>query len=397
MEALYDNHLELIQNLDLNFRRNAIDEIGWEERLIALKGARGVGKTTLLLQHIQECFGTSLEALYVSMDDMTLQGYSIIEIAKYHLSHGGKTLYIDEIHRYPNWSQELKNIYDQLKKLKVVVTSSSVLQLYASNHDLSRRMVSYKLNGLSLREYLEIENNSTLPILTLEDIVNNHMDLSHELSKEINILPQYKAYLNHGYYPFYLESKTSYHQKLINILNLILDVDLPYVLGINVHNIFKIKKLLSQLSKAVPFQPNISKLAGSLELNRSTLNQYIQYLDHADLLNLLFDAGKSYSSISKPEKIFLQNTNLSQALAPKNYNVGNSRETFFFNQVETQHKVSYSSVGDFLVDEKYVFEIGGKSKNRKQVWDEQNSFVVADDILHSTSSKIPIWLFGFLY
>ena len=397
MQELYDTHIDYISNLHGTFRRKLLDQAPWDERLLAIKGARGVGKSTLILQHISERFGTSSKALYVSMDDMILRGHSILAIAEHHTNRGGTHLYIDEIHKYPNWSQELKNIYDRLKKLSVVVTSSSMLQLYKSNSDLSRRMISVEMRGLSFREYLQIEQGLQLDVLGLKEILSDHVDISLALTEKVNILDHFSDYQRYGYYPFYLESKDTYHTKLINITNLILDVDLPYVLGVNVHNIFKIKKLLSHLAREVPFQPNVTKLAGSLELTRGTLNQYIHYLQQADLLSLLTDAGKSYSSISKPEKIYLQNPNLSYAIAPDNVNKGNLRETFFFNQVGHKHDVHYSKQGDFLIDETYTFEIGGQSKNKKQVWDTPDSYIAADNILHGSHNKIPIWLFGFLY
>lgn len=397
MTELYTTHIDYIGNLNTTFRRGLIDTIPWTERLLSIKGARGVGKSTLILQHIKEKFGTSTKALYVSMDDVALKGYSILEIAEYHVNHGGTHLYIDEVHKYQNWSQEIKNVYDRFKKLHLVVTSSSMLQLYKSNNDLSRRMISVEMMGLSFREYLQIEENSAVEVISLQDIITGHVDLSLQLTEDINMLHHFTEYLQYGYYPFYLEGKRTYHQKLLNIINLILDIDLPYVLGVNIHNIFKVKKLLGHLAKEVPFQPNVSKLAGSLELTRGTLNQYIHYLQQADLLNLLMDSGKSYSSISKPEKIYLQNPNLSYAIASDQVNIGNLRETFFFNQLNQKHNVNYSKTGDFLIDDLYIFEIGGKTKNKKQIWDTENSFIAADGILHGSLNKIPVWLFGFLY
>lgn len=397
MTELYATHIDYIGNLNTTFRRGLIDTIPWTERLLSIKGARGVGKSTLILQHIKEKFGTSAKALYVSMDDVALKGYSILEIVEYHVNHGGTHLYIDEVHKYQNWSQEIKNVYDRFKKLHLVVTSSSMLQLYKSNNDLSRRMISVEMMGLSFREYLQIEENSALEAVSLQDILTRHVDLSLQLTEDINMLHHFTEYLQYGYYPFYLEGKRTYHQKLLNIINLILDIDLPYVLGVNIHNIFKVKKLLGHLAKEVPFQPNVSKLAGSLELTRGTLNQYIHYLQQADLLNLLMDSGKSYSSISKPEKIYLQNPNLSYAIASDQVNIGNLRETFFFNQLNQKHNVNYSKTGDFLIDEMYTFEIGGKTKNKKQIWDTEKSFIAADGILHGSLNKIPVWLFGFLY
>lgn len=397
MEELYDLHQVFLSNLSPSFRRSFIDEVDWTNRLIAIKGARGVGKSTLILQHIKEVFGSSRSALYVSVDNIAVNALTLFDIARYHNDHGGTHLFLDEIHKYDNWSQEIKNSYDLLPKLFIVITSSSILQLYNAHNDLSRRMVSYQMQGLSFREYIEIEEQRTLPKFTIEELTESHTDLVHLITKDVNILSHFNNYLQRGYYPFFLEHKGSYLLKLNNIINLTIDIDLPYILGTSVQNIFKIKKLLYQLATEVPFQPNVTKLAGAFELTRSTLNSYIHYLNQACLLNLLIDERKSYSNISKPEKIFLHNTNLAYALAPSAINRGALRETFFFNQVSVTNSVTYTKTGDFKVDNNYIFEVGGRSKTQKQIFDIPNSFLAIDETLQGSLNSIPLWLFGFLY
>lgn len=375
-----------------------MDEIDWSDRLIALKGARGSGKTTLLLQHIKEEFDNSNKALYVAMDQVSLTKYRIIDVAKYFVNLGGTHLFIDEIHKYEDWSKEIKSIYDLYPSLHLVITGSSILHLYSSEADLSRRMVSYDLHGLSFREYLNIELNTNLPVFSLEDICKNHLNIASEITvQRTDILHYFKDYLQHGYYPFYLENKTTYALKLQNTINLTLDIDLPYIEGVNVQNIFKIKKLIHLLAVQVPFQPNISKLAASLELARNTLTQYLYYLENACVLHLLTDANKSYGYLTKPEKVYLHNTNLAFALTPRNVNKGTMRETFACNQLSAIHQVHISKKADFLVDEHYTFEIGGDNKSLKQIHDVENSYVLADDLLLGGNRKIPLWLMGFLY
>lgn len=398
MQAIYQMHGLYMANLKPTFRRDFIDEIDWSNRLIAIKGARGVGKSTLILQHIKEVFGQSSEkALYVSLDNIAMRNISIYDLAQYHVDQGGTHLFLDEVHKYEDWSREIKTVYDLLPKLNLVITSSSMLQLYASYADLSRRMVAYDMVGLSFREFLQIEYDRKLPIYSLEQILCDHVEIAQEISPEMSIINKFKEYLTLGYYPFYLENKSTYPTKLNNTINLTLDIDLPYILGVNVQNIFKIKKLIYQLATQVPFQPNISKLAGSFELSRSTLSSYLHYLDNACILNLLMNAGKSYSKISKPEKIFLHNTNLSYAISPDYVDKGNLRETFFFNQLQIKHQVNSSKHGDFLVDEKYTFEIGGRGKNNKQIYDQPHSYIAADETLMGYRNKLPLWVFGFLY
>lgn len=395
-DEIFSEYQKKLLNLNVSFERDLVEEIDWNECMIAIKGARGVGKTTLMLQYIKQNYTNNNQVLYISMDQIQLAGYSIYEIAEYHNLHGGTILFIDEVHKYENWSIELKNIYDTLHTLKVVFSSSSILQIYKGYADLSRRVVSYHLQGLSFREYLQIETRTKLDKYTLEQILENHLEVSQAIVGKFKPLPYFKSYLEHGYFPFYLQGTKTYDQKLLNILNVILEVDLPYILGINLHNVSKLKRLLKTIAGAVPFQPNITKLAQSVDVTRNTLTQYLYYLEQAELINMLTVVDKSYSKLTKPEKIFLQNPNLCYALENQNANIGTIRELFFLNQLKTTAAVNHTKQGDFLVNEKYIFEIGGNGKKFTQIADLENSYLALDDIEIGINNKIPLWMFGFL-
>jgi uncharacterized protein len=396
VEKLYDMHESYLKKTKSSFRRYLMDVINWDAKLIAIKGSKGVGKTTLILQYIKEHF-TEKEALYISMDSLIVKPYTLFEIAEHHVNRGGTHLFIDEIHKYSDWSREIKTIHDLFSDLHVVFSGSSVLQIYKSFADLSRRAVSYNLEGLSFREYLELETGHKFEQYQLEALLKNHINIAERITEKVNVFKYYENYLKHGYYPFYLEGVKDFNQKLENVINNSLDVDLPFMLEINVHNIFKIKKLLYILATHLPFQPNITKLAESLELNRNTLNNYLYYLSESNLLCLLTDAGKSYSTLSKPEKIYMQNTNLIFAISGAGVNKGTLRELYFLNQVSAKYDVNYTKNGDFIVANKYVFEIGGSQKSFSQIANLTDSYLAIDDVQIGRNQKIPLWLFGFLY
>jgi uncharacterized protein len=396
MEKLYDLHHSYLRKTKLSFKRYLMDEINWAGKLIAIKGAKGVGKTTLILQYIKANF-TGNEALYVSMDSIIAKPYSIFEIAEYHVNRGGTHLFIDEIHKYAEWSREIKTIHDLYPEFHVVFSGSSILQIYKSFADLSRRAVAYNLEGLSFREFLELETGQKFGKITLADLLKNHVQLAENIIEKVNVFKHFDQYLRYGFYPFYLENKQDFNLKLENVVNNTLDIDLPFMLEINVHNIFKMKKLLYILATQLPFQPNVSKLAESLELNRNTLNNYLYYLSESKLLHLLTDSGKSYSALSKPEKIYMQNTNLIYTISGDNVNKGTLRELYFFNQVSAKYTVNYAKKGDFLVENKYLFEVGGSQKTFTQIADIQDSYLAIDDVQIGRMNKIPLWIFGFLY
>lgn len=397
MDKLRQEHNQFLQNLVTSFHREIQREIGWDERLLFIKGARGVGKTTLILQYIKQTYDFDTKALYVSMDSLNTANYTLLDIAKQHSNLGGTHLFIDEIHKYDRWSIELKNIYDLYQNLHVVVSGLSILDLYKGNADLSRRAITHVLQGLSLREFLNIQNDLVLQRYTLAEIIKDHVKIVHEILKVTNPLQYFKDYLAYGYYPFYLQGVKYFHQKLNNTINQIIEVDIPTLFNLEVSNISKIKKLLYHIATTAPFQPNSTKLAASLDLNRQTLNTYLQYLQEGQILQLLWDSTKAYSLISKPDKIYLQNPNLCHLVPPDQKNIGSLRETFFMNQVNTNHRISTAQKGDFLVDDIYIFEVGGEKKRFNQIADLPDSYLAIDNELIGTGNKIPLWLFGFLY
>ncbi|MCG9880963.1 MAG: AAA family ATPase [Bacteroidia bacterium] len=396
MEQVYIEHKEALASLKPKFRRDFIDEIEWNEPLLFILGSRGVGKTTLMLQHIKEEFGNNATALYISMDDLALSNYTLVEMAKNHAQHGGTHLFVDEIHKYQNWSQELKNIRDKIKDLKVVASGSSILDIYKGNADLSRRSVVYNLHGLSFREFLNIELKIKLPKFSLEEILSQHESLTAALIEQFKPLQYFPAYLNHGYFPFYLEGIKNYHHKLGNVVNVVLEQDMALLESVDLIKIPKIRKLIYLLSTQVPYQPNITKLAETLDIDRITLLYYLNSLQKASVLNLVRLNGKLYTQLTKPDKIYLQNTNLLY-LSQSNVNIGTLRETFFVNQVGINHQLTLAQQGDFVINNTYTIEVGGASKNFNQIANLKNSYLAVDDISQGYKNKIPLWLFGFLY
>jgi len=396
MDQIYIEYKETLAALKPRFRRDFIDEIDWEESLLFILGSRGVGKTTLMLQYIKEKFGTSSTALYISMDDLSLSNYTLLDLAKRHAQNGGTHLFVDEIHKYNNWSQELKNIRDKIKELRVVASGSSILDIQKGNADLSRRSVVYTLHGLSFREYLNIELKLNLPIISLTDIVSNHEIIVPQLLEQFKPLQHFATYLKYGYFPFYLEGIKNYHHKLGNVLNVVLEQDMALIEGVDLTKIPKIRKLIYLLSTQVPYQPNITKLAEALETDRITLLNYLNSLQKASVLTLVRLNGKLYTQLTKPDKIFLQNTNLLY-LSQSNVNIGTLMETFFANQIGIKNQLTLAQRGDFMVDDTYTFEVGGANKSFQQIADIKNSYLVIDEMPLGVKNKIPLWLFGFMY
>lgn len=397
MNNLLRLHQKKIRETEFNFKRYLFDEINWDRRLIGIKGARGVGKTTLVLQYIKENFGDSDEALYVSLDNIYFAKSTLIDFAEEFIINGGKYLFLDEIHKYKNWSQELKNIYDNFSKLKVVFTGSSILEIDKGDFDLSRRAMIYNLQELSLREYLNIEYSKNYSSFSLDELISNYKDLSHEISNDILIIKEYKKYNENKAYPFYKEAGSDFSIHLERIINLILNGDLPTFVNIEYGAIQKIRKLLLIIAESVPFKPNITKLSEKIGIKRDTLLKYLEYLEKASLISMVWSSTRGMSKLNKPDKIYLQNSNLLYTLNFEMINTGTVRETFFRNQLSKGHKIEIPKKGDFLIDEKYTFEIGGKNKTQKQILDIENSFLALDDINIGVQKSIPLWLFGFLY
>ncbi|MFP4332816.1 MAG: ATP-binding protein [Campylobacterales bacterium] len=385
-------------------KRYLYHKINWENRCIAILGQRGVGKTTLMHQIIKERYNNSDKALYISVDNPYFKAISLYEFAIKFEQLGGEILFIDEVHKYKEYSSHIKSIYDATE-LKIVFSGSSMLQISRLDADLSRRAVVYRLANLSFREYLSISNIEDFDTLSLEDILTNHIEIANSISEKIKPLKHFSDYLKFGCYPFIKEGKDSYNQKLISIINQIIESDIPYIENISFSQIDKIKKLLYLLAVSAPFVPNISKLSASTEISRVTMSDYLRYLELASLINTLMQDKKGYGKLQKPNKLYLYNTNISYSIS-NNPNIGSARETFFVNQIKSYHynkksflgeEILLSSTADFIIEGKYTFEIGGKSKSFSQIKDMPSSYVVADDIEVGFKNKIPLWLFGFLY
>lgn len=332
------------------------------------------------------------------MDDLWFTEHRLIDLAEYHFLHGGTHLFVDEVHRYPynNWIQELKNIYDRYPELHIVFTGSSLLQIDFSMADLSRRCVFYTLQGLSFREYLEFEGKGKFTALPLDRILKEHIYIATDIVSKITIIPLFEEYLRHGYYPFYKEAPASYPLRLQQVITTILENDLPAVEKVEYVSIKKMKRLLMIVSQMVPFSPNMTKVGESIETTRQAVTRMFQLLERAALLIMLYSEKNNMQQLTKPEKVYLENTNLMYALAPTS-DIGNIRETFFANQLKANHTITFSGQGDFRIDDTYTFEVGGKTKNFEQIKDIPNSYLAIDNVEYGTGKQIPLWLFGFLY
>lgn len=380
------------------FERELERKINWNARLISVRGSRGTGKTTLFLQHIKKTFSNNLnKVLYVNLDNVYFSNNTLVELAEKFASRGGTHLFIDEVHKYENWSKEIKNLYDDFPELHIAFTGSSLLEILNGRADLSRRTLVYELTGLSFREYLSLIKAHDFPIFTLEEILKNNEQISAEIASKIKPFEFFDDYLSFGYYPYFLEGKDDYFNRLNETLNMILEVELPMLRGLEIAYIPRIKKLLAVIGESAPFIPNITQLAAKIGISRQTLLIYLKYLEDAKLINQLYKKSRGLSVLEKPEKILMENTNLIELFNGENANTGSRRETFVLNQLLHSHKVDFSEESDFFVDSKYTFEVGGKNKKRKQIQEIPDSYIIADDIEFGTDRRIPIWLLGFMY
>ena len=397
MDRLIERHNHLIAKVSTDFVRSIYNKIDWDEKLVGIKGQRGVGKTTLLLQFIKNNYGKSKEAMYISLDDLYFADNKLIDFADNFVKNGGKHLFIDEVHKYKNWAIEIKNIYDYNYDLKIVFTGSSLLEILNARADLSRRSLNYNMQGLSFKEYLNLNLDTNFKSYNLSEIINNHQEISSEISNEIKPIQHFNDYLRIGYYPFYENEDYKYFIRLNEIINMIMEIEFPLLRNTDISIVSKIKQMLFVISQSVPFKPNISSISNKIKSHRKTVVEYITYLNEANILKSISKAGQGLSRLQKPDKIFLDNTNLMYALRGGEPDKGNLRETFFLNQLSYENNVNYTEIGDFLVNEKYTFEIGGKNKSKSQIKNIDNSFIASDNIEQSIGDKIPLWLFGFLY
>ncbi len=395
MENLQIKSRKKVAAVPVDFHRYLFEKINFNHRLIALLGARGTGKTTLLLQIARQF--PEKESLYVALDDLFFTDHNLYGLAAGFYKTGGELLLLDEVHKYPDWSREIKLIYDDFPELSVIFTSSSVLDIYKGESDLSRRAISYHLKEMSFREYLLFFKKITLPVFSLDAIIRGHTDISLNLTKQFKPLKYLKNYYQAGAYPYFSGDQEAYYQALRNTVNLILETDIQSVKGIEYANIAKLKRLLYVLAANVPFIPNISKLARQINLNRNLLVESLRLLEKAELISTCVKKGKSVSYLNKPDKIWLHNPNLHYAIAEEKINIGALRESFFFQHTSVNAKITLPDKGDFLLDNKYVFEVGGKNKSKMQIQGIKNAFLVKDDIDLGVGNIIPLWLFGLLY
>jgi predicted AAA+ superfamily ATPase len=395
MVELLEYHERLISEVPFKKIRFLYEKINWNERMIAVKGPRGSGKTTLLLQRIKEKHKSN-EALYVNIEHPWFYNNTLFDTVNEFYLSGGRYIYIDEIHKYPQWSRELKVIYDGFPKLQIIFSASSALNIYRGEADLSRRVISYYLPGLSFREYLDFKENIKFPKLEIEQIIEHHNKYCKNIIKDISILPLFRKYLKYGYLPIILDtSEDDYLIKLMRIINAVIDLDLSYIDNYNSGTAFKIKKILGVLAESVPFKPNISAIARKLGLSRDSVYAYIKNLEEARLLNFLIKSGKGVSTLQKPEKLFFENTNLAYALRT-GVDIGSVRETFLLNQLmNSGQSVRSPKTGDFLLNDKLLIEVGGKDKTFTQR--DYQFIIAADNIEIGFGKKVPLWLFGFLY
>ena len=391
MEQLTANYKRLLTLTTSDFHRYMFDKVNWNGRLVGIVGARGVGKTTMILQYIKERLDLG-STLYVNAEDFYFTSHRLVELADEFSKMGGKYLFVDEVHRYDGWSRELKLIYDYHPELHVVFSGSSVLDINKGvKSDLSRRAVIYTLYGLSFREYLELFENIKTPIYTLDEVLTHKVDMDTDFRP----LMYFKRYLERGYYPFALED--DYGEKLKGVVTKTLETDIPEYANMNVSTGRKLKKLMAVIAESVPFKPNMVTLAEVLSVSRNNVADYLLYIEEAGLITQLRDQTGGVRSLGKVDKVYLENTNLIYALTKKEkVEIGNVRETFFMNQLRIVDEPITSPVSDFLVGER-TFEVGGRNKKQKQIKDVENAFVVKDDIEYGGLNIIPLWQFGLLY
>lgn len=397
MEKIVNRQRQLLNLTQTEHVRSIFHTINWNNRLIAIRGAKGVGKTTLMLQYIKKCGGDSKKMLYASLDNSYFTQHTLLEFVEEFYKKGGEHLFLDEVHKYDTWSKEVKEIYDVYPELKVVLSGSSLLSILNGDADLSRRCIPYEMQGMSFREYMEIVHNIILPKTTLQELLNNPNVLCEEVMQKCRPLSFFDDYLREGYYPFILEGQAEYSIRLENVINYVIEVELPKLCGVDVANIRKLKALVAVLSSTMPQQIDMTKLSAMLEVSRVTLLGYFQHLAKARILNLLYSSEMNIKKLQKPDKIFVENPNIMDAMTLDTVNEGTKRECFVVNQLRYAHRVEYTKRGDFLIDGRYTVEVGGKSKDGKQVAGVENAFIAADDIEYAYGNKIPLWAFGFLY
>ncbi len=392
MEVFYQTHAYLVEHTNAPVRRDLMDEVDWNDRLIGIKGTRGVGKTTFLLQYAKEKFGTDRSCLYINMNNFYFQNCSIAHFAEEFNKRGGKVLLIDQIFKQPNWSQDLRLCYDRFPNLKIVFTGSSVMRLKEENPELNGIVKSYNLRGFSFREFLNLQTGNNFPCYSLDDILQRHEQIAKTILPKVKPLNYFQDYLHHGFYPFFLEKK-NFPENLLKTMNMMIEVDILLIKQIELKYLSKIKKLLYLLAVDGPTAPNVSQLAADIQTSRATVMNYIKYLADSRLINMVYPKGEAFPK--KPSKIMMHNTNLMYAIYPVKVETQDVLETFFLNTLYKDHKLYKGDKGtSFLVDGELPFRIcdeGCKIKNNPNVYYAMHR----SEMGHG--NQIPLWLFGFLY
>ena len=398
METLFKQHRILISQVSMDIVRETMHTIAWEKQLVAIRGSRGVGKTTLMRQYIRQTYGINAgEALYCVLDSLYFTNHSLLDLAERFHMMGGRHLFLDEVHKYQTWSKEIKEIIDLYPDLKITFSGSSLLQILNADADLSRRVLSYTMEGLSFREFLHFYKGIQLPKHSLEEVLANPDAVCEEVKSVCSPQPLFEQYLRAGYYPFYDGNETEYYSRIENVVNFIIDQELTQFCGIEMANTRKIKALLLFLAENVPYEVNIAKLSTYLELNKQTVLSYLNSLQRAELLHLLYSDNNSVTRLQKPDKIYLHNPNLFFAFGQQNQ-IGTIRECFVVNQLSVGHGVEYGKQqGDFRIDGRITIEVGGHDKTFDQIADIPNSYVLADMMEYPIGKKLPLWLVGMLY
>jgi predicted AAA+ superfamily ATPase len=397
MEAQYILKLQqqsdlLKAHVSMAHQRFLMDEITWDWRCIGIRGARGVGKTTLLLQRLKT-LDPQIKSVYLTLDDIHFGTFTLKDTLETFRLHGYTYFFLDEVHKYPDWSKEIKNIYDLYPEIYVIFTGSNVMELHNQAVDLSRRAVMYDLPGLSFREYLQLSKIAEIPAIKLEDLLKNHREIALPIISKIRPIQHLQEYWKDGYFPFFLENRPLAVVRIKQIIQLVLQLDIS---GASSQS-QKLARLLQFIATSSPFKPNISNISRTLSLDRDTVMRYLEQLNMAQLIIALYGETETLSALQRPEKIYLQNNNFSFALAPGMPELGNLRETFFLNQVRVKNDVKYPSQSDFMINDQFLFEIGGPGKNSKQIAGLPNAYLALDEIETGLENRIPLWMFGLLY
>ena len=392
MKNLVNIHNNLLEQSYTTIRRELLDEIDWNQRIIGIKGFRGVGKTTFLIDIIKEKFPNDKTCLYVNLNNFYFTKRKIISFADEFYKTGGKTLILEQIHKYPDWASELKICYNSFPELQIIFSASPVLRVLEENSELHDIAKIYHLEGFSFREYLNFQSNLNFRRYTLQEILTDHINITQEITREIKPLAFFNEYLKNGFYPYFIQDKGFYNETLLKHINLALEIDVTYLNQIELQYLPKLRKLLQIIASQVPFSPNVSKISADVQTSRATIMNYLRYLKNARLINMLFSNGNE-DEIKKPDMVYLHNTNLMYAIDPENISNQTLRQTFFYNQVGYQHQIKSSVKADFKVNDQFHFSVG----NKYAAPADDDSYAAADMIELGSERIIPLWMFGFLY